>query len=369
MDEVQTVVVGAGVVGLAIARHLARRGQEVLILEAEAGIGRHTSSRNSGVIHAGIYYPRGSDQQVLCRQGRAMLYDFCESRHVGMARCGKLTVAPDEAGVAGLHALVARGAANGVGDLRVISRDELRALEPEVEAAGAMLSPSSGIVDAVGLMQTLLGEAEAAGAMLALGAPFSAATSDQRGFVVKVADQSNTVLRCQTLINAAGLGAWKVARAINGVRANSIPPRYLAKGSYFSIAAKSPFSALIYPMPEAGSLGVHSVQDLGGGVRFGPNMEWVSEVDYAVDPALRGMFETAIRRYWPGLPEGVLEPDTAGVRPRIWGPGMEKRVFDFQDVRHHGVPGLISLFGFESPGLTSSLAIAARVGAMAGAGY
>ncbi len=364
MDEVEIVVVGAGVIGLSIGRALARAGHEVLILEAEGAIGQHTSSRNSGVVHAGIYYPQGSAQQVLCQRGRRMLADFCTTRQVGFARCGKLTLAPDDEAIAVLRDLVTRGRANGVDDLRMISRSELAEREPEVRAAGAMLSPSSGIVDAVGLMQTLRGEAESAGAMVALNAPFQKAWARGGRLQITVGDIDATRLTCRFLINAAALGAHGVAKAIKGVAPRSIPPRYLAKGSYFSIAAKSPFSALIYPMPGVGSLGIHSVQDLGGGVRFGPNMEWVEDIDYRVDPALGPAFETAVRRYWPGLPSGALQPDTAGIRPRIWGPGMEKRVFEFQDATDHGVAGLISLFGFESPGLTSCLAIGAHVSAM-----
>jgi len=355
MDEVETIVVGAGVIGLAIARHLAGRGHEVLILEREAAIGQHVSSRNSGVIHAGIYYPKGSAQGRLCLPGKEMLYDYCATRHVGHQRCGKLTVAPDRNHLAGLQDLVERGAANGMEDLYLISGDELRAWEPEVTGAGAMVSPSSGIVDAPGLMMSLLGEAEASGAVLALNTGFDAARVVARGFEVSA---GGMWLGCRNLINAAALGAWDVARGIEGLDPNLIPPRNLAKGSYFSIAGRSPFSTLIYPMPEVGSLGVHSVQDLGGGVRFGPNMEWVDRVDYTVNPALGPSFEAAIRRYWPGLPDGALQPDMSGIRPRIWGPGSPKREFEFQAEADHGVKGLLNLFGFESPGLTACLAIA-----------
>ncbi len=364
MDHVQTVVVGAGVIGLAIARHLAVRGHDVLILEAEAAIGQHTSSRNSQVIHAGIYYPRGSIQQVLCLKGKAMLYDYCATRHVGHARCGKLTVAPSADRVGELQALVARGAANGVDDLYVISADEMRALEPAVACAGAMVSPSSGIVDAPGLMLALLGEAEAAGAMLALNARFLRAEVTPNGFRIDVADAAETQLSCANLINAAALGAWDVANGIAGLDPALIPPKNLAKGNYFSISSASPFSALIYPMPLVGSLGIHSVQDLGGGVKFGPNMEWVDRVEYSVNPDLRQVFEAAIRDYWPGLPDGALQPDSAGIRPRIWGAGQAKREFEFQGAATHGLPGLVQMFGFESPGLTSCLAIAEHVGGM-----
>ncbi len=363
-DHIQTVVVGAGVIGLAIARHLATQGHEVLILEAEGAIGQHTSSRNSQVIHAGIYYPLGSDQQRLCVAGRAMLYDYCATRHIGVAKPGKLVVASTEEEAAGLAELCKRGAANGVDDLRVISEAEAHALEPEISCKAAMISPSSGIVDAPGLMVSLLGEAESAGAVLALNARLKKVRPVPEGLLLDIGDEAETRLTTDNLINAAALGAWDVAHAVKTLNKDSIPPRHLAKGSYFTFAGKSPFQHLIYPMPQTGSLGVHSVQDLGGGIRFGPNMEWVDKVDYTVDPALRPRFEATIRSYWPDLPSGALEPDMAGIRPRIWGPGMAKREFVFQGSKEHGVPGLIQLFGFESPGLTSCLAIARHVGRM-----
>ncbi len=366
MDHVETIVIGAGVIGLAIARYLARRGHEVLVLETEAAIGQHTSSRNSQVIHAGIYYPKGSDQQRLCLRGKAMLYDYCASRHVGHSRCEKLTVAPDASRVDELHDLVARGAANGVDDLYVISADEARKREPALACAGAMVSPSSGIVDAPGLMLSLLGEAQEAGAMLALNAPFLAARQVAKGFAVDVGGEEMT-LTCRHLVNAAALGAWDVARGIEGLARGSIPTRNLAKGSYFSVPGASPFEALIYPMPQVGSLGVHSVQDLGGGVKFGPNMQWVDQVEYSVDPSLIPGFEAEIRAYWPGLPDGALQPESSGIRPRIWGPGDAKQEFVFQGPDVHGVDGLVQLFGFESPGLTACLAIGEHVGKMLGA--
>jgi L-2-hydroxyglutarate oxidase LhgO len=366
MDEVQTIVVGAGVIGLAIARHLAVGGHEVLILEKEGAIGQHTSSRNSGVIHAGIYYARGSDQQRLCLTGKEMLYDYCATRHVGHARCGKLTVAPGADRVPELHDLVARGAANGLDDLYVISAEELREREPAVEGAGAMMSPSSGIVDAPDLMRSLLGEAEAAGAMLALNSGFVSARREKGRFIVTAGQ--GVEVACSNLVNAAALGSWEVARGIEGLAPETIPPRNLAKGSYFSIAGRSPFSALIYPMPLVGSLGIHSVQDIGGGVKFGPNMDWVDAVDYSVDPDLLPVFEAEIRQYWPGLPDGALQPDMAGIRPRIWAAGTAKREFEFQGPEVHGIDNLVQLFGFESPGLTSCLAIAQHVGVMLNGG-
>ncbi len=364
MDQVQTVVVGAGVIGLAIARHLARRGHEVVVLEAENAIGQHTSSRNSQVIHAGIYYPKGSDQQRLCLRGRDMLFDYCASRHVGHQRCGKLTLAATTKDTAALASICQTGRENGVSDLRLISKDEVRELEPQVVSEGAMISPSSGIVDAPGLMLSLLGEAESAGAMLALNARLVQTRISDGRFILGIAGQAETEIATQNLINAAALGSWDVATSIQGFPAALIPPRHLAKGNYFSISGKSPFSRLVYPMPQVGSLGIHSVQDLAGGVRFGPNMEWVDELDYRVDESLKPAFEQAIRTYWPGLPDGALAPDIAGIRPRIWGAGQPKKQFLFQGPAQHGINGLIQLFGFESPGLTSCLAIAEHVGKM-----
>ncbi len=361
LGHVRTVVIGAGVIGLAIARRLARVGHEVLILEAEEAIGQHTSSRNSGVIHAGIYYPKGSAQQRLCVTGKAMLYDYCRTRHVPHVRCGKLTVAPDADSLPVLDELCRRGRANGVDDLHVIPAAELREREPAVIGAGAMVSPSSGIVDAPALMLSLLGEAESAGAMLALNARFLRARPDPRGFRLEVGGGADSTLTCANLVNAAALGAWDVARGVAMLDPGLIPPRNLAKGSYFALSGPSPFSSLIYPLPQVGSLGIHSVQDIGGGVRFGPDMEWVDEIDYRVDPARKSAFVQSIRRYWPELPEDRLHPDMAGIRPRIWGPGQTKREFVFQGPADHGISGLVNLFGFESPGLTACLAIAAHV--------
>jgi len=362
LDRVQTVIAGAGVIGLAIARHLARRGHEVLVLEAENAIGQHTSSRNSGVIHAGIYYEHASEQQRLCLEGKAMLYDYCATRHVGYARCGKLTVAPSRDQVAALQALTAHGIANGVDDLVMISPAELAAREPEIAGAGAMWSPSSGIVDAPELMNSLLGEAESAGAMLALAAPLCGVRSVPDGLRLEIGDTGGTRIACTNLINAAGLGAWDIARGVIGRDAGSVPARNWAKGSYFALTGKSPFSALIYPMPPAGSLGVHSVPDLGGGTRFGPDLEHVDRVDYGVDATKLPEFEAAIRRFWPGLPADALRPDGAGIRPRIGDAGGTKRAFVFQGPKTHGIAGLWQLFGFESPGLTACLAIARHVG-------
>lgn len=362
MADFDVIVVGAGVIGLALARHLASEGRDVLVLEAESAVGQHTSSRNSGVIHAGIYYEKGSDQQVLCLDGKAMLYDYCATRHVPFERCGKLTLAPTADDLPTLEAMMARGHANEVSDLFMMSEAEVLEREPAVNSAGAMMSPSSGIVDAPALMLSLLGEFEAAGGALTLNAPFRSARRENGLFYVEVGDAEGTQVTCRSLFNCAALGAWDVARGIVDMPVDLIPTRNLAKGSYFSIAGKSPFQALIYPMPRVGSLGIHSVQDVGGGVRFGPDMEWVDDVNYTVDPRKQAQFETAIRAYWPDLPDGALQPDFAGIRPRIWGPGEAKREFEFSRPLDHGVPGLYHLFGFESPGLTSCLAIAKRLG-------
>ena len=371
MSEVQTVVAGAGVIGLAIARRLARAGHEVLILEAETAHGQHTSSHNSQVIHAGIYYEPGSHQQRLCVSGKMMLYDYCATRHVDHARCGKLVVATREDQLAGLKELRARGRRNGVDDLELLDGDAARALEPEVASLGALLSPSTGIVDAPGLMLSLLGEAESAGAMLALDSPLVAASRESGGFRLRVGDAAQTRLSCRNLVNAAGHGAWDVARGIEGLDPALIPRRFMARGSYFALPAGArPFSRLIYPMPDAGSLGLHVVLDLDGRVKFGPDVEWLAPgaPDYRVDPARAPAFEEAVRAYWPGLPEGALLPEGCGLRPRIWGPGEEKADFLFQGADAHGIDGLVNLFGMESPGLTSCLAIARHVEGMLEAG-
>ncbi len=364
MDHVQTVVVGAGVIGLAVARRLAQGGHEVLILEAEAAVGQHTSSHNSQVIHAGIYYPQGSWQRALCVPGKEMLYDYCATRHVGHQRCGKLIVATQEDQLGGLAALCEVGLANGVDDLVHVSVSECRELEPAVAGFGALSSPSTGIVDAPGLMLSLLGEAEAGGAVLALNAPLEAWQPVDGGFEFEVGDVAQTRLSCTNLINAAGHGAWDVVGGFVDYDPALIPPRFMAKGSYFALSGvANPFKHLIYPMPDAGSLGLHVVLDLAGQVKFGPDMEWmdVGPLEYSVDPGQVGKFEAAVREYWPDLPNGALQPEGCGIRPRIWGPDGAKSDFVFQGADVHGIKGLINMFGMESPGLTSCLAIARHV--------
>lgn len=365
MDEVDAIVVGAGVVGLAVARALALAGREVMILERERQFGTVTSSRNSGVIHAGLYYPDGSLKAQLCVEGRHLLYDFCERRGVPHRRCGKLIIAESEAEFPALDAVMARGAAAGVDDLVRLSADEARAIEPALTCAGAVHSPSTGIVDQHELMLALLGEAEAYGAMLVCEAPVEAIAQAGSRWTVQVGE---TRLAAPLLVNAAGLGAQALARTIKALDPALVPPLHYAKGCYFSYSGRAPFTRLIYPVPGPASLGTHFTLDLGGQARFGPDIHWVDEIDYTVDPALKGEFLAAARRIWPEAEEERLQPAYAGIRPKLVGPGMPTADFVLQGEEVHGLPGLINLFGIESPGLTSSLAIGARVAAMAGEG-
>jgi len=367
MDRVECVVVGAGVVGLAVARRLALAGIEVIVVEAAGDIGTGTSSRNSEVIHAGIYYPAGSLMARFCVAGKKMLYAYCDDHGVPYRRCGKLIVAttPEENGK--LAAIRAHAEANGVDDMRALSAAEAHTLEPALNCVGALLSPSTGILDSHAYMLALRGEIEAAGGALAFHAPFVQAKTVADGFEVEIGGDAPMTLHCRLLINSAGLAAPAIARAIGGMPPDKIPTAYYAKGSYFSCSARVPFTHLIYPVPEAGGLGVHLTIDLGGQAKFGPDVEWVETLDYAVDPARAERFYPAIRRYWPSLPEGALSPSYAGIRPKIVPPAVARQDFVIQDVQTHGVAGLVNLFGIESPGLTSSLAIADAVAALIGA--
>ncbi|MBY6260546.1 NAD(P)/FAD-dependent oxidoreductase [Azospirillum sp. 412522] len=371
MERVECVVVGAGVVGLAVARRLARAGREVIVLEAADAIGTGTSSRNSEVIHAGIYYPTGSLRARLCVPGRDALYDYCSAHGVEHRRVGKLIVATEEAQLPKLAAIRAQAAANGVTDLTEIDAATARAWEPNLRTVGALLSPSTGIVDSHGLMLALLGDAEEAGAMLALLSPLLRSHRTAAGFELEVGGAEPMRIACSILVNAAGLGAWAVARAMEGLDAVHVPPRVLAKGNYYALAAgRSPFSRLVYPVPVEGGLGVHLTLDLAGQARFGPDVEWLDDVnagiDYAVDPARAESFYGAVRAYWPGLPDGALVPAYSGVRPKLSGPGQPQADFLIQGPGTHGVEGLVNLFGIESPGLTSCLAIADAVAAELG---
>jgi L-2-hydroxyglutarate oxidase LhgO len=359
VDRVDAVVIGAGVVGLAVARALATAGRDVVILEAEDAIGTHASSRNSEVVHAGIYYPQGSLKARTCVEGRERLYAYCAERGVPHRRCGKLIVATDAAQLEELEGIRRRAHANGVTDVARVSPSWIRKLEPELRCVAALHSPSTGIVDSHALMLAFLRDAERAGAMLALRSPLETGVVRSDGIELHVAG-AGPILAAE-VVNSAGLRAPSVARCIGGYRAEHAPPELYAKGNYYTLAARPPFSRLVYPVPEPGGLGVHVTLDLGGSARFGPDVEWVDTIDYTVDPQRAARFYAAIRRYWPGLPDGALEPGYAGIRPKISGKDAPAADFQVQGPRTHGVPGLVNLFGIESPGLTASLPLADAV--------
>jgi L-2-hydroxyglutarate oxidase LhgO len=359
MERLDAVVLGAGVVGLAVARELALAGREVVILEAEDAIGTHTSSRNSEVIHAGIYYPKGSLKARSCVEGKQLLYEYCVSHAVPHKRSGKLIVATEDAQLAELEAIQKKAHANGVTDVVWMTRAQALALEPELSCVAALYSPSTGIIDSHALMLAYLGDAEAHGAMLALKSPFAGAELNKTGFVIRVA--GSDPIACTTLVNCAGLRAPTVARRIEGYPAALAPRELYAKGNYYSLTRRAPFQRLVYPVPEPGGLGVHVTLDLAGQARFGPDVEWVERISYEVDPRRAERFYAAIRRYWPALPDGALAPGYAGIRPKTAGPGEPAADFEIQGPVRHGVPGLVHLFGIESPGLTSSLSLARRV--------
>ena len=369
MESIDCLVVGAGVIGLAIARALARSGREVVILEAEETIGTGISSRSSEVIHAGIYYPTGLLKTRACVAGKEMLYRFCEEYQVPHRRCGKLLVATSKAELPKLEAIRAQAAANGVQDLRPLSAAEAGTMEPQLSCVGAVLSPSTGIVDSAAFMNALLGDAEAHGAMLALGTPVIGGAVERESIVAETGGLEPMTLRAKLLINAAGLAAQAVARSLRGVPEDKIPRLHLAKGNYYSLAGRAPFSRLIYPMPEGGGLGVHLTLDIGGQARFGPDVEWVDEIDHRVDPRRADGFYAAIRRYWPDIRDGMLQPAYAGIRPKIERPGGPATDFMVQTAAVHGIPALVNIFGVESPGLTSSLAIADEVLAAQASNY
>jgi L-2-hydroxyglutarate oxidase LhgO len=361
MDSVDCIVAGAGVVGLAIARRLGRAGRDVVVIEAAPDIGTSTSSRNSEVIHAGIYYASDSLMARHCVGGRRALYDYCRDHGIPHRRCGKLIVATTAEECDRLAAIRARAEANGVDDLAELDAAGARAREPALRCAAALLSPSTGIVDSHAFMLSLRGEAEDAGVGFAFNAPLAAAAVTHDGIVVEVGGAAPMTLGCRLLVNAAGLNAPAVARSIDGMPIEKIPTAYFAKGNYFSCSRRAPFTHLIYPVPEPGGLGVHLTLDLGGQAKFGPDVEWVDGIDYSIDPARAARFYPAIRRYWPDLPDGALSPAFAGIRPKIVPPAVASQDFMIQGPQDHGVAGLINLFGIESPGLTSSLAIADHV--------
>ncbi|MDX8519176.1 NAD(P)/FAD-dependent oxidoreductase [Mesorhizobium dulcispinae] len=364
MEQVDCIVAGAGVIGLAVARTVAAQGLETLIVEAADAIGTETSSRNSEVIHAGIYYTQGSLKARLCVAGREMLYRYCAERSIPHRRCGKLIVATDEAQEPVLATIRASAAACGVGDLRFLSAGEAHALEPALNCTAALLSPSTGIIDSHALMLALLGDAEESGAMLSLNTRIVSGRIEAGRLVLQTTDTATGQgfeIATSRLVNAAGLGAVALAGSIEGFDRQFLPTLRYAKGNYFSAAGRTPFSRLVYPVPEPGGLGVHLTLDLGGTARFGPDVEWTDVLDYRVDPARGERFYAAIRRYWPGLADGGLQPAYSGIRPKLSGPNEANSDFVIQDTETHGIAGLVNLFGLESPGLTSSLAIAGQV--------
>ena len=364
-EQVDTVVIGAGVVGLAVARALALQGREVMVLEAADAFGTGTSARNSEVIHAGIYYPAGSLKARLCVQGKQMLYDYCAERGIAHQRCGKLIVATSADQVDELRAIQQRAAANDVHDLRLLTRAEAQALEPSLQCHAALLSPSTGIVDSHGLMLSLLGDLEQAGGLLAVNSEVKslAALGDKAQAAIKMevfGGGESAELIARQVVNAAGLHAPALGARTQGLDLRHVPQAHFAKGNYFTLSGRAPFSRLIYPVPEPGGLGVHLTLDLGGQAKFGPDVQWVdSPHDLQVDAARGNAFYAEVRRYWPELRDGALQPGYAGIRPKISAPGEPAADFVIQGPREHGVPGLVNLFGIESPGLTSCLALGA----------
>ena len=360
MDQVDCVVIGAGVVGLAVARALSLAGREVMVLEAADAIGTGTSSRNSEVIHAGIYYASGSLKARMCVQGKAMLYDYCAERGIGHRRCGKLIVATSEAEVAQLAGIIDKAAANGVTDLVLLSRAQARAIEPQLECVAAIHSPGTGIVDSHALMLALQGDLENSGGLVVLNTSVALVKYTQSA--IEIITNDGTRLQARKVVNAAGLHAVALASRFSGLDPAHLPRAFFAKGNYFTLAGRSPFNHLIYPVPQAAGLGVHLTVDLGGQAKFGPDVQWVDSADdLVVDPARGDVFYAEVRKYWPALQDGALTPGYAGIRPKINAPHEAARDFMIQGPADHGVPGLVNLFGIESPGLTSSLAIANHV--------
>lgn len=361
IERVECAVIGAGAIGLAVSRALAKQGREVVILESENAIGTGTSSRNSEVIHAGIYYPEGSLKATLCVEGKKLLYSYCPKHGIGFKRCGKLIVATNETQIDILENLEKKARVNGVEDLVWLNQQQLKELEPNLKSVCALLSPSTGIIDTHGLMLAYLGEAEAGGAMVAYNTPVIGGIIDNEFIDLHVGGEQPTTVRCEIVINAGGLYAQSIATAIDGFPKNHIPPTYYAKGSYFVLNGTSPFKHLIYPVPDKASLGIHLTFDLAGQARFGPDVEWINDIDYMVDPSQCDRFYSAVSNYWPQIPPGSLLPGYSGIRPKLQGAGNEPSDFLIAGPETHGVQGLVNLFGIESPGVTASMAIAEDV--------
>jgi L-2-hydroxyglutarate oxidase LhgO len=361
MNEIECVVVGAGVIGLAVARALALAGFEVVVVERASTIGFETSSRNSEVIHGGLYYPVSSLKAHSCVAGRHRLYDYCRKHGVPHARTGKMVVATSQAEIAGLEKIAVTAEANGVDDLKWLDPTQVRRLEPRLHCVAALLSPSTGIIDSHALMLAYQGEAESAGAIVVLRTPVLRGAVRPDGFELVIGGEDPGVIRCRLLVNAAGLYAPALAHAIEGIPPQTIPPAHFCRGVYFTLSGRAPFRRLVYPVPVPGGLGVHLTLDLSGQARFGPDIEWIASVDYRVDPARGEAFYSAVRSYWPDLPAGALQPGYAGIRPKISGPGEPAADFLVQGPEIHDVLGLVNLYGIESPGLTASLGLADEV--------
>ena len=367
MDRVDCVVIGAGVIGLAVAREMALQGRETILLERESAFGTISSARNSEVIHAGIYYPKDSLKAKLCVEGNRMLYEYCRTHHVATHPYGKLIVASDESQLDDLQGILYKAQQNNVPEIKMITGEQAKSMEPELSCSAAVLSASTGIVDSHGFMLSLLGGFEDAGGMIAYQSPLISAkpigTSAQDGFELEIGGADDMKIQTNLLINCAGMSAPAIARKIEGLAQEEIPKAYFAKGNYFSLSGKSPFKHLIYPIPEPGGLGVHLTLDMGGQAKFGPDVEWLeiddeNQIDYTVNPKRGEGFYAAVRKYWPGLKDNALQPDYSGVRAKIVPPNAPAGDFCFNTPKEHGLEGLFNLYGFESPGLTSSLAIA-----------
>ncbi len=359
MEKADCIVVGAGVIGLAVARALALAGREVLVLEAHDRIGSEISSRNSEVIHAGIYYPAGSLKAKFCVQGRKQLYKYCEEYQVPFKRCGKYVIATDEKQQSNLQPILEKARNNGVEDIAYLDKKEMQRREPQVKCVSALWSPSTGLIDSHSYMLALQADLENAGGIIVFNTRVTAGSGTKQAPELAVLSSGSSLrLTANTVVNCAGLGGDKLAHAIDGIKFETLPVYHYAKGNYFTYSGKSPFTSLIYPLPNEHGLGVHVTHDMAGNLRFGPDVEWVDEISYEVDPQRSEVFYAAIRSYWPDLRDMSLLPAYAGIRPKINGAGLPAADFVIQNESEHGVAGLINLFGIESPGLTSSLALA-----------